>query len=801
MSAPPSAPDTRHAQHALPAELLVATMPFHVVVDDQMQILQLGRSMHRLIGRQAQGGRLNEHASLLRPQGPLDFANLTAHQNTLLLIQFPGDSITWRGEFKKISANTGILIGSLWLSDPDELECASLSVTDFAIHEPVVDMLQLIQALRVSVAELKHLNTRLTGQRSELRALNAQIQAQAAEARKLALVASRTDNAVIVATPRGEIEWVNDGFTRLTGYTLDDVSGRKPGTFLQCPQTDAATIATMRERLSRGEGFRCEILNQGKSGQRYWIAIEVQPIHGSQGELVNFMAIESDITARKLAERRTRLQYNIARLLAQSGPEQATEAAVLQTLAQAMGLHHGSLWFGSDQPLTAGPVWASNADAAPHPDHRALLRAAAREGRPVTQQLTTPEGLRISHATPLRAKRSLIGVCYVEGMLPLGDIVDDFAELGPVLESIGSQLGQFIERKREEARAQRLTRELNAIFELSPDGFVAFDHAANWVFANPAFFQMTGLSRDDMEHATLGTFDNLFARRLCDPKLTYRTVQSLLPQGQDTLQLVSPRPVVLSRSVRTLDDAQGVDLGTVVYVRDITHQSEVERMKSEFLSTAAHELRTPMASIQGFTELMLARDFDEPTRQDLLNTVHQQAKLLNGMVSELLDLARIEARGGKDFRIKPCDLISIVRNAVVETDFGDPPRRLQFTPPTDPVVVHADELRLRQAIQQILANAVRFSAPGSTVTLQIHCDASTPDEVKLDIQDQGIGMSPDQLERVFERFYRADRSGAMPGTGLGMCIAKEILDLLGARISLRSALGQGTTVSLWLRRA
>jgi two-component system sensor histidine kinase/response regulator len=128
-------------------------------------------------------------------------------------------------------------------------------------------------------------------------------QADAKYAEKLALVASRTDNAVIISDVDGNIEWVNEGFIRITGRTLAEVAGRKPGSFLQGPETDPATVLYMREKLRQGEGFQTEIVNYSKDGRKYWLAASIQPIHDAVGKLTNFIAIESDITERKRAER------------------------------------------------------------------------------------------------------------------------------------------------------------------------------------------------------------------------------------------------------------------------------------------------------------------------------------------------------------------------------------------------------------------------------------------------------------------------------------------------------------------
>ncbi|MEZ4607284.1 MAG: PAS domain S-box protein [Deinococcales bacterium] len=119
------------------------------------------------------------------------------------------------------------------------------------------------------------------------------------EARKLALIASLTDNAVIVTDPQSRIEWVNEGFSRITGYSLDETIGKKPASSYKGSDTDPNTVNYIRNMLHKRQGFRVEILNYHKSGRPYWIEFELQPIFDEQGELINFMAIESDITERK----------------------------------------------------------------------------------------------------------------------------------------------------------------------------------------------------------------------------------------------------------------------------------------------------------------------------------------------------------------------------------------------------------------------------------------------------------------------------------------------------------------------
>jgi PAS domain S-box-containing protein len=133
------------------------------------------------------------------------------------------------------------------------------------------------------------------------------------EVRKLALVAQKTENGVVITDANGVTEWVNEGFTRITGFSLGEVKGKKPGPMLQGPATDHATISMMREKISKGEEFHTEILNYSKTGDKYWLHLDVQPIFDRFGRLQQFIAIQTDITKRKQVEQQLYFQANILR--------------------------------------------------------------------------------------------------------------------------------------------------------------------------------------------------------------------------------------------------------------------------------------------------------------------------------------------------------------------------------------------------------------------------------------------------------------------------------------------------------
>ena len=221
-------------------------------------------------------------------------------------------------------------------------------------------------------------------------------------------------------------------------------------------------------------------------------------------------------------------------------------------------------------------------------------------------------------------------------------------------------------------------------------------------------------------------------------------------------------------------------------------------MKSDFLAAAAHELRTPMVSVLGFTELLLHRQFTEERRTEMLQTIHRQSGLLVKMINELLDLARIESRRGLDLNIQAHSVRDLIEMSVSGLMRADTDRQVSVgTVPDARVLI--DPEKMQMAMGNLLSNAFKYSPQGGAVTLQTRIDTVAAESFAvIEITDQGIGMSPAELDRAFERFYRADASGSIPGTGLGLSMVKEIAELHNGKIVLSSEKGAGTVAILWI---
>jgi signal transduction histidine kinase len=199
---------------------------------------------------------------------------------------------------------------------------------------------------------------------------------------------------------------------------------------------------------------------------------------------------------------------------------------------------------------------------------------------------------------------------------------------------------------------------------------------------------------------------------------------------------------------------------------------------------------------------MMVRKLGPERQAEVVATIHRQTGLMIAIVNELLDLARIEARRGKDFVLETIDLGELATSLL--HDFSPPSQREApvLEPAARRVAVRVDRGKLLQAIGNVLSNAYKYSPDGGAVRLRV-LERSDPELplAGIEVRDEGMGMTPQQLARVSERFYRADTSGNIPGTGLGMSIVKEIVELLGGRLALASTPGRGTTVTLWLPAA
>jgi PAS domain S-box-containing protein len=374
-------------------------------------------------------------------------------------------------------------------------------------------------------------------------------------------------------------------------------------------------------------------------------------------------------------------------------------------------------------------------------------------------------------------------------------------ELFRLIRDQAEDLGKHL--RAQQIEASRST----AMLEGVADGVLVTDNHSIITLFNDAAESILKLEREQVIGKSLDEFIGLFggaARSWMGTIRNWSTDLSAQSEGSmysERLNLEDGR--VISVHLAPVSDPKEF-LGTVSIFRDITHEVEVDRLKSEFVATVSHELRTPMTPIKGYVEFLLmggAGDLNEQQIQ-FLDIIKSNIDRLSTLVNDLLDVSRIEA-GKVALSFQPVDLMSVLEGVIdtflKQTEGDEHPLDIEIHNPKNLPNVYGDLDRVRQIFNNLLDNAYKYSPQGSKITVNI---SKGDGEIQVDICDEGIGIFPDEHERIFERFYRGENHIVMAtaGTGLGLSIVKELVEMHNGRIWVTSSgvPDEGSTFSFML---
>jgi two-component system phosphate regulon sensor histidine kinase PhoR len=239
--------------------------------------------------------------------------------------------------------------------------------------------------------------------------------------------------------------------------------------------------------------------------------------------------------------------------------------------------------------------------------------------------------------------------------------------------------------------------------------------------------------------------------------------------------------------------------GAVLLFHDVSHFRKVEKMRRDFVANVSHELRTPLSIFRGYLETLLDDPHQSPGElRRILEIMERHSNRLNALVEDVLSLARLES-AGMELNRSQVDLRELLHSIMRDWEkrFAAKELKSHLNFPGNLPPVDADETRLQELIYNLLDNAVKYSKPGGTVFLRAEPNSAV---VRISVADEGAGIPREDLPRIFERFYRANksRSSEQSGTGLGLSIVKHIAQLHGGTVEAESELGRGTTISVSL---
>ncbi len=355
---------------------------------------------------------------------------------------------------------------------------------------------------------------------------------------------------------------------------------------------------------------------------------------------------------------------------------------------------------------------------------------------------------------------------------------------------------QDIERAQTRARAL-LDATTDSILMISPEERIV---AVNWSFCRNFF----GKHPRELYAHGIQDYKAEFAQLFQDPEGLLRHIRNTLhnPEQYFTNMIVQTSPKLreyqlVSTPVRT---STNEFLGRLYIFHDVSHEREVERLRNEFFSMVSHELRTPLTSIKGYVDLLQSGATGEvsPEQREFLDIIKTNTDRLVKLINDLLDLSRIDA-GRLDLHLQAVDITLLARQVVntLRPLINDKQQHvtLDLAPNTPPV--WADNDRVVQILTNLISNAHKYTPSGGTIAITIR---PVNDHVRVDVQDNGIGISPEDQPHLFSRFFRAKNrvTQQSPGTGLGLAITRSLVEMQGGEIFVTSTPNQGSTFSFTL---
>ncbi|MBD3390503.1 MAG: HAMP domain-containing protein [Chitinivibrionales bacterium] len=362
------------------------------------------------------------------------------------------------------------------------------------------------------------------------------------------------------------------------------------------------------------------------------------------------------------------------------------------------------------------------------------------------------------------------------------------AELASAMNGMAAQLDERI------STITKQRNEQDAILSSMIEGVVAVDQHESIIMMNAAAGTMLDTSADDVR----GKLIQEGVRNTDLQRFIRATLERREPSEQEIQSWVAGNEERTLRVNGTaLKDADGSITGAVIVLHDVSHLKKLENIRRDFVANVSHELRTPLTSIKGFVETLLDGAMDHPEeRERFLSIIANHVNRLNTIIEDLMTLSRLEKEAGQEAEMAETGLDAITKDAMEVCDAKARERGIALAiEGSSGIVAWLNASLVEQAVINLIDNAVKYSSPNTTVRVRCERDSR---EIRISVQDEGPGISPEHLPRLFERFYRIDkaRSRKLGGTGLGLSIVKHIMVAHRGSVTVDSAPENGSTFTL-----
>ncbi|ABK44883.1 PAS/PAC sensor hybrid histidine kinase [Magnetococcus marinus MC-1] len=596
--------------------------------------------------------------------------------------------------------------------------------------------------------------------------------------------------SVLISDTQGNIEYVNPYFEQLTGYYSHEVLGKNPN-LLKSDLNPPELFRDLWRTISAGAPWRGEFINRKKNGALHWQMAHIAPVLDNDGQITHFIALSEEITARKQADAALNESNERFRTLAQVSP-----VGIFQTDHDGEYIYVNTTWesiTGTTSPQALSSQW----DIHLHPDDQPRVQQRWQET--------------VLHGNAFHEEYR-----FLRGDGTIRWVIGSAApqrDPDRVIQGFVGTLTDITERKQMELELGKERALLRSLIDSIPDLIFYKRADGTYMGCNRAF----ELFCKRPEAALIGHTDQaLFSPELAQllksgDELVINKNSCFSHEATGLFGDGHQVPFLIQKS--PMHGYQGELLGLIGVARDITQRLRVEqelqqakedaeaanRSKSEFLAAMSHEIRTPMNVVIGMGEILLETPLNaEQTRY--INSMQHAGDALLELIDNILDLSKIEAGRmtleERAFRLDTM-VISITDFFRLQALNHNLSLVVEIAPELEQQYVLGDAGRVRQVLYNLLGNALKFTEEGG-VSLHLSLDANQ--HIHTRVSDTGIGIAPQQLERIFDNFTQEDSSVTrrFGGTGLGLAICRRFTELMGGRIWVESIEGQGSTFHMTL---
>ena len=353
---------------------------------------------------------------------------------------------------------------------------------------------------------------------------------------------------------------------------------------------------------------------------------------------------------------------------------------------------------------------------------------------------------------------------------------------------------------------------INRVLTGMTDGVMVADTADRIVFVNECFAQMFNTNAKNLLNFNLteffrqqGVLDAEALHTAIDQVLAGENYEKEFTNASDERRYFLRLSPVTASSEAALDAFQSAEIvensaviGILILISDVTKQRELDRLKTETVQLVSHELRSPLTSIQGLSDVLMKFPVSPEESKEMLATIHSEAVRLNEIINRFLDIKRLES-GASDIRIAPVEINHLIKNCVLSAYPSATEKDIKIEPVVNRLLppLQADSQLITQAVNNLLSNAVKYSPSGSVIKIET---ARVASEFQIIVSDHGFGIPENRLERIFDKFYRLERDVAseIVGSGLGLSFVKEAAEKHGGRVTVESSEDEGSVFILHL---